>query len=180
MPSHRNSIKHDSSHYYGIFIIFVNINLAHADMIKLDNIQMPDGTTYSGWMLKEGPNMIKHGYGKQLWRDGARYEGEWKEGKANGKGIFYHLNGDVYEGEFVEDRANGYGVYYHKNGSKYFGQWINDLKDGHGKEEWEDGAYYEGDFKEGRKHGHGTYLWSDGSTYTGAWRNNNIEGSGKY
>ena len=24
----------------------------------------------------------------QVWPDGAKYEGEWKEGKANGRGIF--------------------------------------------------------------------------------------------
>jgi hypothetical protein len=25
-----------------------------------------------------------------------RYEGEWKEGKAHGKGIYYYADGDVY------------------------------------------------------------------------------------
>ena len=54
-----------------------------------------------------------------MWKDGAKYEGEWLNGKANGRGTFYHINGDIYEGDFRDDRANGNGVYYHKNGSKY-------------------------------------------------------------
>ena len=63
--------------------------------------------------------VVKHGYGVQIWKDGAKYEGEWVNGKANGKGTFYHLNGDIYVGDFKDDRANGNGIYYHKNGSKY-------------------------------------------------------------
>lgn len=114
-------------------------------IITVENLVMPDGTIYSGQLKKL--SLVKHGFGKQIWKDGAKYEGEWREGKANGKGTFYHLNGDVYEGEFVDDRANGYGVYYHKNGSKYTGYWRNDLKDGKGREEWEDGAFYDGEFK---------------------------------
>ena len=64
-----------------------------------------------------GFEVIKHGVGKQIWKDGAKYEGEWINGKACGRGVFYHVNGDVYDGEFREDRANGQGTYYHQNGS---------------------------------------------------------------
>ena len=41
--------------------------------------------------------------------------------KAEGKGIFWHAEGDVYDGEFIDDKANGYGVYTHVNGSRYEG-----------------------------------------------------------
>ncbi|TNV78792.1 hypothetical protein FGO68_gene5616 [Halteria grandinella] len=150
------------------------------ELVHVENLSLSDGTTYTGQILKHRSPPLKHGFGLQLWKDGARYEGDWLNGKANGKGTFYHLNGDIYEGDFIDDRANGNGVYFHKNGSKYTGEWKNDLKDGRGREEWEDGAYYEGDFREGRKHGVGTYLWSDGSTYSGGWSNNNIDGRGKY
>ena len=30
-----------------------------------------------------------------IWPDGARYEGEWIENKANGKGKFWHVDGDT-------------------------------------------------------------------------------------
>lgn len=58
-------------------------------------------------MLKRGNDLVKCGKGVQLWKDGAKYEGEWRDNKANGRGTFYHVNGDLYEGEFRDDQANG-------------------------------------------------------------------------
>ncbi|CDW72832.1 UNKNOWN [Stylonychia lemnae] len=152
------------------------------NMVYVEEITLIDQSLYTGYMKKapNGYEVVKHGKGKQVWKDGAKYEGEWRDGKANGKGTFFHVNGDIYEGEFKDDRANGYGTYYHKNGSKYIGSWKDDLKDGFGREEWEDGSYYEGHFKSGCKHGQGTYKWGDKSLYEGVWVNNNIEGHGKY
>jgi len=70
---------------------------------------------------------MRHGPGTQVWPDGAKYEGEWRFNKANGKGKFWHADGDVYEGAWEDDKANGYGVYVHVNGAKYEGYWRNDL-----------------------------------------------------
>lgn len=49
------------------------------------------------------------------------YEGEWKEDKVNGKGKFYHTDGDICiilllfiiidEGEWLDGKAHGYGTY---------------------------------------------------------------------
>ena len=39
--------------------------------------------------------------------------------KANGKGKFIHVDGDVYEGNWSNDKASGFGIYYHNNGAKY-------------------------------------------------------------
>ena len=50
---------------------------------------------------------MRHGPGTQVWPDGAKYEGEWKFNKANGKGKFWHADGDVYEGDWEDDKANG-------------------------------------------------------------------------
>merc|ERR1719444_177289 len=58
------------------------------------------------------------------WPDGAVYEGEWLNGKANGKGTFTHP---------------GEGVYTHADGSTYTGQWVNDKQHGKGVEAWPDG-----------------------------------------
>ena len=79
--------------------------------------------------LRDG---MRHGPGVQVWPDGAKYEGEWKFNKANGKGKFWHADGDVYEGDWEDDKANGFGVYIHVNGARYEGQWKNDLQDGWG------------------------------------------------
>ena len=53
----------------------------------------------------------KDGRGVQIWPDGSRYDGFWKDGMANGFGRLVHAEGDVYEGEWTDDKANGYGVY---------------------------------------------------------------------
>ena len=65
-----------------------------------------DGATYTGQMKEviDGTsgdkNYIKHGKGTQIWLDGAKYEGDWRDGMAEGQGNFHHANGDVYTGEF--------------------------------------------------------------------------------
>lgn len=33
---------------------------------------------------------LRHGWGVQVWTDGARYEGEWSMDKAHGHGKFVH------------------------------------------------------------------------------------------
>lgn len=58
--------------------------------------------------MKDG---VRNGRGVQVWEDGSRYEGEWINDRACGKGKLVHGNGDVYEGEWKDDKANGYGVY---------------------------------------------------------------------
>ena len=52
----------------------------------------PNGSIYRGQMKGEN----RHGYGIQLWPDGAKYEGHWNDNKAEGKGTFWHAEGDVY------------------------------------------------------------------------------------
>jgi hypothetical protein len=34
-----------------------------------------------------------------VWPDGAKYEGQWENDKANGKGTFWHVDGDIFEGK---------------------------------------------------------------------------------
>ena len=55
----------------------------------------------------------RHGFGIQVWPDGAKYEGQWENNMANGKGRYYHSSGDVYDGDWLNDKAYGYGNYVH-------------------------------------------------------------------
>ena len=50
---------------------------------------------------------MRHGPGIQIWPDGAKYEGEWRQNKANGTGKFWHADGDVYEGQFAQGMRSG-------------------------------------------------------------------------
>ncbi len=146
------------------------------------NYRFPNGALYTGTFLSviissgQWKNEMRHGYGTQIWPDGAKYEGYWKNNQANGRGKFWHVDGDVFEGEWLEDKANGFGTYTHKDGAKYEGQWKDDEQEGYGVESWADGSRYDGHYLKGKKHGTGTYSWQDGSKYSGDWVDNKITG----
>ena len=122
----------------------------------------------------------RHGRGIQVWMDGSKYEGYWKDDKANKKGKLVHADGDIYEGEWLDDKAHGFGIYTHIDGAQYEGNWKEDKQEGKGKEKWPDGASYEGEYKQGKKSGYGIFKWADGSTYEGNFEDNNINGKGIY
>jgi hypothetical protein len=75
----------------------------------------------------------RHGRGIQCWMDGSRYEGYWKNDRANVKGILYHADGDVYDGEWLDDKAHNFGIYTHIDGARYEGYWFEDKQEGKGK-----------------------------------------------
>ena len=58
--------------------------------------------------------------------DNGKYIGEWNNDIKEGKGIFYHNNGDIYDGEFKNDKKEGKGIFYYNNGDKYEGEWKDD------------------------------------------------------
>ena len=45
-----------------------------------------------------------------------RYEGDWKNGIKEGKGIYYWENGDRFEGNWINDNKDGKGIMFYKNG----------------------------------------------------------------
>ena len=61
------------------------------------------------------------GDGKEEWPDGSSYNGQYKEGKKNGKGIFVWFDGSKFEGDFVNNKIEGYGVYEWPDNRKYSG-----------------------------------------------------------
>lgn len=62
------------------------------------------------------------------------YEGETdEEGRPNGKGTKYYLDGMRYEGEWKHGQKDGFGIRYCEDGSKnYEGTWENDQIYGYG------------------------------------------------
>lgn len=110
--------------------------------VEVRDLELEDGSRYTGQIDKA--SQLKQGQGTQIWIDGARYVGQWNEGRACGQGTFYHTNGDIFKGEFQNDKANGFGKYEHKSGQTYEGDWVEDLQEGRGKETLADGSFYEG------------------------------------
>jgi hypothetical protein len=43
---------------------------------------------------------MREGYGKYKWNDNSYYEGEWKNDKMNGKGVYCSAEGVTTEGIF--------------------------------------------------------------------------------
>ena len=44
------------------------------------------------------------GQGNYTWPNGKKYEGEWKDGKKDGKGVILYEDGSKMEGVFRDDR----------------------------------------------------------------------------
>jgi len=138
--------------------------------------EIENGAIYYGhWDVSKGE---RNGYGMQIWPDGSKYVGYWKNDKANGLGRLIHCDGDVYSGEWRDDMAHGRGKYIDTMGMEYNGEWKNDKQNGAGIEKWPDGASYEGMYKDGKKNGRGKFSWSDGSSYEGQFKDNMLEGEG--
>ena len=124
-------------------------------------IQSSDGSFYSG-AIKSATEQVPHGHGHLILRNGATLEGEFKDGKLNGKGEFLaskdgklkddsHYN---YKGEFKDGKFNGSGIWYNKS-KKYEGQFLNDKRHGKGKitflkdmRDFEKGVVMQGIFKD--------------------------------
>jgi hypothetical protein len=62
-------------------------------------------------------------HGKKTLAGGAVYEGEWKDGKADGQGKLTFPNGEVHEGEYKDGMANGQGTMTHADGRRESGTW---------------------------------------------------------
>lgn len=45
----------------------------------------------------------------------------------NGRGKFTHVDGDIYDGDWKDGVAEGFGIFYYKNNGKYEGEWLNDV-----------------------------------------------------
>ena len=101
-----------------------------------------------------------------------KYIGQIKNGKAEGKGICFFINGDKYEGDFKNDKQEGKGIYYWKNGERYEGDWRNGIMEGKGINFYINGDRYEGEWKRGKKEGNGIYYFNNGDRRMGDYYNN--------
>nr|CAD1833458.1 unnamed protein product [Ananas comosus var. bracteatus] len=113
-----------------------------------------------------------------LWTDGCMYEGDWRHGKATGKGKFSWPSGATYEGEFKAGFMDGHGTYTGAAGDTYRGGWLMNLKHGAGNKSYANGDYYDGEWRNGLQDGAGRYVWRNGTEYAGQWRAGLIHGKG--
>ena len=123
---------------------------------------------------------------------GSYYEGDWKEGRIEGKGKLFYPSGKMaYEGEWKNDAFHGKGVFHKENTEQlsegeleidpnkiseiwvtYIGSFENDLKNGKGRLILRNGAVFDGEFSDGNISGPGTLTLANGDKITGLWRDN--------
>ena len=85
-------------------------------------------------------------YGSLAYKNGDRFEGEFRDGEENGRGIYTHANGNRYEGEYRDGKRNGRGIYT-----------------------FADGDRYEGEFRDGTQNGGGIHTFANGKRISGYW-----------
>lgn len=100
-------------------------------------------------------NGLKEGHGKMRYKNGDMYDGQWKRGLYNEKGVLVCATGGMerYDGTWDNGKQHGRGVLTYRNGSKY-----------------------EGQFKEGKLHGTGTLTTATGVIFDGRWVDGRREG----
>jgi len=68
-------------------------------------------------------NGHKSGRGTYYYVNGNFYQGEWRDDKKDGRGVYsYNTTGEKYEGEWKTGERNGRGIYYFAFGDTYNGQ----------------------------------------------------------
>ncbi|KAJ1488418.1 hypothetical protein T484DRAFT_1783295, partial [Baffinella frigidus] len=83
---------------------------------------------YVGQMLSG----IRYGLGSMRWKDGTRYDGEWRCDLAEGFGCEYFPNGSSYKGEFKGDERSGLGIFNRADGATFAGSWLFGVQHGDG------------------------------------------------
>ena len=111
---------------------------------------------------------------------GDKYDGEIKDNKPNGKGIYYSISGEIKEGIFKDGLLNGKGKMTLNNGFFIEGDFINDELNGYGKTVNINGEIYEGEFKNGIREGKGKLILSNEDRFEGNFIKGKFEGFGKF
>jgi len=146
-----------------------------------------DGTLLKGKAHGKGDFSVSKGVFSETEliskRDSYVYSGEFKDGKPNGRGSLYLLNGDMYFGNFKNGFPHGEGAYLWLLGEETH-SFRGTFKDGHiqdGEAELvSDDMVYQGYFKNAKFHGKGILSLKFDSKgkkktiYEGLWENNHL------
>jgi hypothetical protein len=114
----------------------------------------------------------RHGDGGVcVYADGSSYQGAWRSGQRNGKGVFEDaVTKERYDGKWVGGFRCGRGLCTYPAGHRYEGQWAKGLREGSGTFFKADGECYSGEWAGGRRHGHGVRTDARGRVVKGSWK----------
>ena len=67
-----------------------------------------------------------HGKGILKWpNSGKQYEGDFKDDKRHGQGVFRWRDGRVYDGQWKSGKQHGRGVFKNVDSSELVGEWVD-------------------------------------------------------
>jgi hypothetical protein len=137
----------------------------------------PERQTFKG-TLRAGK---REGHGVMQLSNGYKYDGAWKNGLREGKGVETWSEGSDgrYDGHFHEDHREGSGTYRGPDAYLYDGPWKNGLQEGKAVL-YRDGDKYSGQWRAGKPDGQGTFSWRNGEAYEGAWQDGKPNGHGSW
>ncbi|KRX01019.1 hypothetical protein PPERSA_09625 [Pseudocohnilembus persalinus] len=163
--------------------------------MKLENevIKSEDGEIYKGQTYKG----VRNGNGKQTYKDGTYYIGEFIDDKKSGKGkLFNKQDQIIYEGLFYDDKYNGQGLLQNQNvqflknseqfnynffsklqnkWEKYEGEFKQGIQEGFGILFISNNSEkFVGNFTKGIPNGYGTYYQNNGNKVNGYWENGKL------
>ncbi|XP_028319694.1 alsin isoform X3 [Gouania willdenowi] len=120
----------------------------------------------------------------------ATYEGQWLNGKPNGRGVLKWPDGRSYTGSFRNGLEDGFGEFVAPNKMLnkkdfYQGDWKDGKMHGLGTYRYASGEVYDGSFQDGVRHGHGTLRsgklnTSSPSVFIGQWLQDKKSGYGVF
>ena len=176
-PNHKKLLVNSEIHKEENFQFQAPCGLSKATEEKTNANEVKSHETWTGKLI-EGK---KEGRGTLLLKNGLRYEGFWNGDLLNGKGkMLCTRTGNKYEGEFKDNKFNGFGIFIWKDGTTYQGNWVDDRQSGYGEEQNADGTRYEGHYFNGRKHGKGIQHYCSGEVYIGEFSKDRLHGWGEY
>lgn len=113
--------------------------------------------------------------------NGDEYEGEFRQGKRHGFGVYVEfVTKNQYEGDWADDQRHGKGILSSKcNGYIYDGEWQHDMRCGRGHSSLKNVETYTGNWARNSFHGSGIYSNADGDIYDGEWCYGAKHGLGK-
>jgi hypothetical protein len=108
------------------------------------------------------------GVGIFMLESGERYEGQFRNGQRNGRGVQYYPDGSMrYNGDFKNDLREGYGAYYFSNGDKIVGIFADNKPNGKATYYYVNGDRFVGQYHDGKRNGQGNYYYQNGRREAG-------------
>ncbi|MBA5607409.1 energy transducer TonB [Duganella sp. FT3S] len=117
---------------------------------------------YEGVLVKGVPN----GPGFLLLEDESSLQGNFKDGKLEGKGVYTGPKGSKLNVNFVAGVASGVADYSTPQGDSYHGEWQGNYPQGQGKMSYGTGGSYEGGWAHGEFSGKGVITYPNGIQVT--------------